>query len=292
MVDYRIRTFLALYEAMNYRRTAEQLRLSQPAVSQQIHSLESEYGCRLFVYDGKRLHRTAQADRVAEYARSALYNDQRLRQELAAPAVREIRLGATKTIGEFVLAGPLSRYVNATRDNVTIEVDNTEVLLHQLEHEALDIAFIEGAFDKKRYGYCLYRKASFVGMCRPDHPFAGKTVTLQDLKGESVILREKGSGTRGILEKALAEYGFDVGIFSRVICVSNFSLLLRFVSEGSGITFAYAPVAEGRKDVAHFHLDCLGEEREFHIVYLKGTRVHSLIREVLGEDAPDLGESC
>ncbi len=290
MVDYRIHTFLALYEALNYRRTAEQLRLSQPAVSQQIHALESEYGCRLFLYDGKRLHRTAQADRLAEYARSALYNDQRLRQELAAPAVREVRVGATKTIGEFVLAGPLSRYIRDTRDNVTIEVDNTEVLLHQLEHEALDFAFIEGAFDKNRYGYRLYRKAPFVGMCRRDHPFAGRTVTLQDLRGQSVVLREKGSGTRAILENALAEYGFGVDLFSREIRSSNFSLILRFVSEGSGITFAYAPVAEGRKDIAFFHLDCLREEREFHIVYLKGTKVFPLIREVLGEDAPDLGE--
>ena len=290
MVDYRIHTFLALYEALNYRRTAEQLRLSQPAVSQQIHALESEYGCRLFLYDGKRLHRTAQADRLAEYARSALYNDQRLRQELAAPAVREVRVGATKTIGEFVLAGPLSRYIRDTRDNVTIEVDNTEVLLHQLEHEALDFAFIEGAFDKNRYGYRLYRKAPFVGMCRRDHPFAGRTVTLQDLRGQSVVLREKGSGTRAILENALAEYGFGVDLFSREIRSSNFSLILRFVSEGSGVTFAYAPVAEGRKDIAFFHLDCLGEEREFHIVYLKGTKVFPLIREVLGEDAPDLGE--
>ena len=290
MVDYRIHTFLALYEALNYRRTAEQLRLSQPAVSQQIHALESEYGCRLFLYDGKRLHRTAQADRLAEYARSALYNDQRLRQELAAPAVREVRVGATKTIGEFVLAGPLSRYIRDTRDNVTIEVDNTEVLLHQLEHEALDFAFVEGAFDKNRYGYRLYRKAPFVGMCRRDHPFAGRTVTLQDLRGQSVVLREKGSGTRAILENALAEYGFGVDLFSREIRSSNFSLILRFVSEGSGITFAYAPVAEGRKDIAFFHLDCLGEEREFHIVYLKGTKVFPLSREVLGEDAPDLGE--
>ena len=82
MVDYRIHTFLALYEVLNYRRTAEQLRLSQPAVSQQIHALERDYGCKLFLYDGKRLHRTAQADVVAEYARAALYNAKQMQQRL------------------------------------------------------------------------------------------------------------------------------------------------------------------------------------------------------------------
>ena len=55
MIDYRIPTFLTLYELMNYRRTAEQLKLSQPAVTQQIHALERDYGCRLFTYDGSRL---------------------------------------------------------------------------------------------------------------------------------------------------------------------------------------------------------------------------------------------
>ena len=69
MVDYRIRTFLTLYETMNYRKTGEALCLSQPAVSQQIRGLEEKYGCKLFVYDGRKLSATPQAHRVAEYAR-------------------------------------------------------------------------------------------------------------------------------------------------------------------------------------------------------------------------------
>lgn len=77
MVDYRIETFLTLYETLNYHRTGEILQLSQPAVSRQIHTLEQEYGCRLFLYDGRRLTRTAAADRVAQYARSAVYNEKR-----------------------------------------------------------------------------------------------------------------------------------------------------------------------------------------------------------------------
>ena len=64
MIDYRIPTFLTLYELMNYRRTAEQLKLSQPAVTQQIHALERDYGCRLFTYDGSRLYRTPEAEKL------------------------------------------------------------------------------------------------------------------------------------------------------------------------------------------------------------------------------------
>lgn len=286
MVDYRIRTFLTLYETMNYRKTGEQLCLSQPAVSQQIRGLEEKYGCKLFVYDGRRLHATDQARRVAEYARTALYNEQRLQQELAGPAAREVRVGATKTIGEFVVADALSRYIRHSRDSLKITVDNTSALLNRLEHEQLDFALIEGAFDRSKFGSRLFRRARFVGLCRKDHPFAGRTVSLEELSGQCLVVREEGSGTRGILENALAERGYSLDLFSRVICANQFSLITRFVAAGDGVTFAYEPVAEGQRELAFFHLDCLDESREFSLVYLKGTHIFSMVREVLGDLSP------
>ena len=278
MVDYRIHTFLTLYDTMNYRKTGGLMRLSQPAVSQQIHALERDYGCKLFLYDGKRLHRTQQADLVAEYARAALYNERQMQQKLRQPQAQVIRLGSTKTIGEFVLPALLTRYAKVSDGDLTVTVDNTENLLRKLEHEELDFALVEGSFDKGRYGFALYSKAPFVGICHRDHPFAGRTVTMGELKGHRAILREKGSGTRAILESALAEYGYSVALFSRVICVNSTSLVLRLVLEGAGITFAYAAMAEHQPDLACFHLEGLHETREFNIVYLKGTKVSDLIQ--------------
>ena len=290
MVDYRIRTFLTLYETMNYRRAGERLCLSQPAVTQQIHGLEEKYGCKLFLYDGRKLQTTPQADRLAEYARTALYNEQQLLRELTEPQMRQVRIGATKTIGEFVVAQTLERYIRRSRAGLKIVVDNTQKLLHQLEHEELDFALIEGAFDRRRYGNCCFRRARFVGLCRKDHPFAGRTVSLKDLKGQCLVAREPGSGTRGILENTLAERGYTFDLFSRVICTNQFSLIVQFVEAGAGITFAYDAVGAGKPELAVFHLDCLDEHREFSLVYLKGTRVFPLVREVLGEDAPaDMG---
>lgn len=287
MVDYRIRTFLTLYETMNYRKAGERLCLSQPAVSQQIRGLEEKYGCKLFVYDGRQLHATPQAQRVAEYARTALYNEQRLQQELTETAVREVRIGATKTIGEFVMADTLGRYICHSKSNLRISVDNTAALLAQLEHEQLDFALIEGAFDRSRFGSRLFRRARFVGLCRKDHPFAGRTVSLSALAGQCLVVREEGSGTRGILENVLTERGYSLELFSRVVCANQFSLIIQFVARGCGITFAYEPVAAGQPELAFFHLDCLDESREFSLVYLKGTHVFPLVREVLGELAPE-----
>lgn len=284
MVDYRIQTFLTLYETLNYRRAAEQLRLSQPAVSRQIHALEREYGCTLFVYDGRRLSATPAAQCVARYARAAMYNQQQMQRELAGSGPRTVRIGATKTIGEFVIAQPLSRYVRASRDNLCVLVDNTETLLHKLEHGELDFALVEGAFDKDHYAFALYRYAAFTGMCHRTHPFAGRQVTLEQLSGQPVILRESGSGTRAILERTLAEYGCSLQLFSRVVCAGSLSLIARLVEENAGITFAYAAMAQGRPDIAFFSLDCLAQRHEFNVVYMPGAQVAPLIRAVLGDE--------
>lgn len=58
MLDYRVSTFLTLYDEMNYRRTAERLNMTQPGVTQHIHYLENYYGVKLFEYNGRTLSRT------------------------------------------------------------------------------------------------------------------------------------------------------------------------------------------------------------------------------------------
>ena len=61
MLDYRIYTFITLYNEMNYRKTAEKLNMTQPGVTQHIHYLEKHYGVKLFEYDGRTLSRTQNA---------------------------------------------------------------------------------------------------------------------------------------------------------------------------------------------------------------------------------------
>ena len=94
------------------------------------------------------------------------------RAALRADGARTVRVGATKTIGEYVAAEAFSRYAQRTQGGFCVTVDNTETLLRMLEREELDFALVEGAFDKSRYGYALYQRAPFVGMCHAKHPFA------------------------------------------------------------------------------------------------------------------------
>ena len=103
MLDPRWNTFLAVCETMNYTRAAEQLCLTQPAVTHHIHYLEDRYGCRLFSYEGKVLRLTEAGLRLREFTRSMAYNSQKVAAALSEPGP----LGRGRWTGRliFICAG-------------------------------------------------------------------------------------------------------------------------------------------------------------------------------------------
>ena len=144
MLDYRIDTFLTLCEQMNYRKTADILHISQPAVTQQIHYLENQYGRKLFQYENRRLVKTEAAVILEKYARAAKLQEQGLREKLESDPLHSLRIGATKTIGDYYLKKDIRRYLQSPDNALTLLVDNTEHLLKLLEENELDFAVVEG----------------------------------------------------------------------------------------------------------------------------------------------------
>ena len=236
MLDYRIETFLTLYDEMNYRRTAERLRMTQPGVTQHIHYLERFYGVKLFEYDGRQLRRTKEAEQLKRHIDSTQAAEHDLRAGFVQTDMLHLRVGATKTIGEFVIVPTVRAFLRDEHHRLDLIVDNTENLLSMLEHGELDFAIIEGVFDKEKYPHRLYKRECFVGICSSSHPFAGQIVTLEAALREILIVREKGSGTRMLLEQA--------------------------------ITFAYEPISHCRSDLATFHVEDMQITGEFNLVYI------------------------
>ncbi|MCD7867116.1 MAG: LysR family transcriptional regulator [Clostridiales bacterium] len=190
MLDYRIETFLTLCDCCSYRRAAELLHITQPAVTQQIHHLEQEYGCTLFSYANRKLEKTPAAGILEVHARAVRLHDQAVRAQLQKKPERSLRVGATKTIGDYFLTDYIHQYLNGKENTLRFLVDNTEHLLLELEKNRLDFAVVEGFFDKKRFDSILLRREPFVGICHREHPFAGKSVSIRELFSETLIHRE------------------------------------------------------------------------------------------------------
>ena len=148
MLDYRVITFLTLYDEMNYRRTAERLNMTQPGVTQHIHYLENYYGVKLFEYDGRTLSRTKAAERLKRYFDSIKAEESDIREKFAPTNAVHMTIGATKTIGEFVIVPEIRSFLQEPNHTLDLIVDNTENLLRMLEKAEIDFAVIEGVFDK------------------------------------------------------------------------------------------------------------------------------------------------
>lgn len=267
MLDYRVITFLKLYDEMNYRKTAEKLNMTQPGVTQHIHYLENYYGVKLFEYDGRTLSRTKNAERLKRYFDSIKAEEADIRESFIPNDVIHMKVGATKTIGEFVIVPEIRAFLESPKQNLDLVIDNTENLLRMLERSEIDFAIIEGVFDKAKYGYRLYKKEKFVGVCAKNHPFANRSITLEETFGEDIVVREQKSGTRTLLQQAITDRGFSLEKFQRCITVNNFSVICDLVANNHAITFAYEPISQCRDDLATFSVKDFQISGEFNFVY-------------------------
>lgn len=268
MIDYRIKTFLKLCECMNYRITAEKLNMTHPAVTQHIHYLENFYNCKLFVYDRKSLKITKEGEELRKYAENIIYQENKFFRYLNGKSETKIKMGATKTIGEYVIASHVAKYLSIPENNISVEVDNTDNLLSLLKAGKLDFALIEGYFDSNEFAHKIYRKEDFLGICSKEHPFAKKEVEIEELFNNTLFIREEGSGTRMIFEQFLEAHNKSIQNFDRVVCISNFGLMEQLIYENCGITFGYQSIADLRNNLSTFHIKNKIIEREFNYVYL------------------------
>ena len=269
MIDQKLITFLKLCELMNYRKTAEALHLTQPAVLNQIKQLEQVYQCKLFLYDKKRLHKTTEAAMLEHYVENLIYQESQFIQALSSHNnKRFLHIGATKTIGEYVIKNQVSQCALDKDNQISVTIDNTKKLLSYIDKGLLDFALVEGFFDQSKYQHIEYANVPFIGVCHKDHPFANKVISLNDIFYQHLLIREEGSGTRDILERMLIEHNHTINEFERITSINHFSLLIDVLKRINGITFAYEPLIRNDDELACFTIKGLNISHSFNYVFL------------------------
>ncbi len=281
-MDQKLHTFLTLCQTMNYRLAAERLHLSQPAVTKQIQSLEQIFGTKLFFYDGHSLHKTEKCLLLERYAISLRYQFEELSLALAKKERMKLRVGATKTIGDYVLIDAIKDYLRAPDRELSLVVDNTKHLLQMLDDNLLDFAVIEGSFSKSKYDSYLLRMEPFVGICAKNSPFSGRSVSIEEMLEQTIIVREEGSGTRRIFEERLMAQGYDLRDFSRQVSISSFVSIKALVAEGIGISFLYRSVIAADPSIATFTVEGITEPHPFHVVFTRNTDAKIYAARFLG----------
>ena len=240
MQDYRMATFLTVCKTLNYTRAAEQLHITQPAVSQHIQYLESHYGVQLFTHIGKTLS-VSEAGCLLMSASTTMQHDEAiLMEQMQRDKRQQMIFGATRTIGDFVMPEKLATYITAHPEtDVIMIVDNTETLLQKINVGELDFALIEGFFHKTEYDYMDYSREHYIAVCSKHYPMANNPRQISDLFEERILLREKGSGTREVLHRYLEERNCHIQDFARRIEIGSISAIKSLLCAGCGISFLY-----------------------------------------------------
>lgn len=276
MLDYRIETFLALCHTMSYRKTAELLSMTQPAVTQHMQALEREYGVKLFVYKSRILSKTPECEKLEELARATFYNCNSLKDSFKSSNKNTINFGVTKTIGDYILPSSVAKLLKNDYYKINIHVDNTQNLLKKLENFEIDICLIEGAFDKLKYDYLTHSNHNLVGICSQEHQFAGKAIELTDLLNETLLVREDGSGTRWVFDNYLKSMSHNYSSFANIGMLNSFKLITSAVAGGAGVSFVYDIVATNPA-LATFTLKDFQLTHEFNFCYLKNSHAKKYI---------------
>ena len=280
-MEQRLETFLTVCKTMHYGRAAELLNLSQPAVSKHIQALENQYHVTLFAYSERRLHKTKQGEILEQYAEALRYNEEALLAMLHEEPKTLLRIGATKSIGDYILLPFIRNFLKKPENQLEFVVDNTTHLLELLNRGEMDFVILEGIFDKRHYDWTLFRNEPYIGICPANHAFCGKEISLSDLFQERIFLRERGSGTRRILERELSNEGYSIDSFSNQISISSFEIIKSLVSDGNGISFLYESVVKNDERLGHFTCPPLTGIHEFNVVFLKNTSAGELAKQFL-----------
>jgi DNA-binding transcriptional LysR family regulator len=210
--NFRLTVFRAVAAQRSFRRAAEALYLTQPAVTQQIKALESELGAPLFDRTGKAVSLTQAGElllgRAAESHELLLH----AQAELAALEGRvtgPLRLAVSMTIVQYILPPMLGRFLRLYPGiDLRMQSANTGDVATAILDGSVDLGLVEGPVHRPELKLEPWRRDELVLVVPPGHPWAGRVVSLEELATAPLLMRERGSGTREVVDAAI-EHAFE-----------------------------------------------------------------------------------
>ena len=242
MENFRLKVFRTVAEQLSFRRAAEKLKLTQPAVTLQIKALEEELSVRLLDRSGNRVsltpagrillkHANAIADRVAEALEELA--------SLSGDHAVELQIGASTSSAQYVVAKLLGQFQRQfPRVRISVISGNTEEIVSHLISERIKVGLIEGPALRRDVHEEPFLEDELVLVMPARHEWAGRPfIPVEQLKGQPLLLREHGSGTRRVLETALEEAGLKKDDLNVVMELDSTEAILSSVEADLGIGF-------------------------------------------------------
>ena len=267
-------TFRTVVDKGSFSQAADELGVSQPAVSFQIRSLEQRLGQRLLDRSGRRVSLTDAGRVVDGYARRMLALEDDLEREMAEISDRvagRLVLGSSTGPGELLLPQLLGAFKRAHPEvGVSLVVQDTHTVCERVLDDDLELGVVGAARPHRGLLFEPFVRDELVVITPPGHPLAARDrVTLPELAGHPMILQQRGSGVRAVLEAALRAQGVRARDLEVTMELGLQQSVKAAVLDGLGITVISRLAVE--RDVAEGRLAALPVEgaalsRDFSLV--------------------------
>jgi DNA-binding transcriptional LysR family regulator len=273
----QIEVFNAVARHRNYTRAAEELHLSQPAVSMQIRQLEQGIGLPLFEQVGKQMHLTEAGGQMYIYSRNM--SDLLAEAEAVFEAIKGVESG-TLTISVATTASHFATRLLAEfakqHEGITISLDvtNRQALRKQLENNEPDLVIMGQPPKGVDVGATAFMENPLVMIAPADHPLIGnKKIPLSHFANENFVVREFGSGTRGATQRFFDEHGVP---FNTGIEMTSNEAIKQAVEAGLGLGIVSIHTLELELETGRLNiLDVQGFPimRHWYVIQRKGKRL-------------------
>jgi DNA-binding transcriptional LysR family regulator len=240
--NFRLVVFRAVARQLSFRKAAEELYLTQPAVSLQIKALEEELGVQLFDRSGVHPRLSPAGKILLKHADRSSELLARAEEELAALSgshAGTLTLGASTTIAQYVLPGLLSEFCKAhPRVVPTLISGNTERIVAAVEDRSIALGFIEGPPRSRDVKTEPFLEDEIILIVPAAHAWAERaTVAPAEIASVPLLMRERGSGTRRVLELALEHSGIQRRSLRIAMELDSTEAIKSAVEAGFGVGF-------------------------------------------------------
>jgi DNA-binding transcriptional LysR family regulator len=281
-----LRVFASVARHGNLTRAARELRVSQPAVSKQLGDLEQDVATALVDRLPRGVRLTAAGEILFVHAQRILQAEHSAQEEL-----RELRslgrgklaVGASTTIGSYLvpsLFGELHRLHPGVQ--LDLEIANTAAIQSAVLDNRIDLGLIEGFVASELLSVETLAADEMVAIAAPAHPVLARApLRATDLRDLAVLMRERGSGTREVVEAALATHGLEL---TPIMSLGSTEALKNAVLHGLGIAIVSRLTVEhelrsGR--LAELRFVDLHIQRDLYLIMLKGKRPSPAVTEFI-----------
>lgn len=278
MLDKRYLTLISLASTNSFTQTAKQLFITQPAVSQQMRSLETELQIPIILREHNKIRLTKAGLELTKFAKQTELESQKIITVLQNDT-EHLKMGCTLSLSSTILPKFIQQLT--TRSNVvTTKINNTQHILQNIRDGKVDFGLIEGNFNKEEFDSFFVQKENFI--CVANNQITATSI--EDLFNQTLLLREPGSGSRNIFENWLAVQNYRSTDFQSIIEIASPSAIVEFLKHNRGVSFMYESLVSKelksdqlkKLDLKGFHV-----EHPINLVFLKNSYFKDTYREII-----------